>query len=122
MFGLAWTALLFFFSWIFVWLSPWAALTGLAMLAFFAASGLLLARRTGYGRNWTDLHRHGLVSGSLVFFFFLGFILEAAGIPGMSLVAVGFILLLSWLRRRLVASEARTSPDTGGAGAAHFST
>jgi hypothetical protein len=121
-FGLAWTSLLFFFSWIFVALCPWATMTGLAMLVFFAGSGILLARRCGYGRNWTDLHRHGLVAGSLGFFFFLSFILEAAGIPGMSLVAVGFLLLLLWLRRRLLASGLAQSRGAQAPPAAHFST
>jgi len=108
-FGLAWTSLLFFFSWIFVALSPAATLTGIAMLAFFAASGILLARKTVYGRDWTDIHRHGLVAGSLGFFVFLGVILEMGGVRGMSAVAAGFALFLLWLRRRLIAAE-RTIP------------
>ncbi len=104
-FGLAWTSLLFFFSWIFVALSPSATLTGIAMLAFFAVSGILLARKTGYGRSWTALHRHGLVAGSLGFFVLFGFILELGGVRGMSAAAVAFVLFLWWLRRRLIASE-----------------
>jgi hypothetical protein len=121
-FGLAWTSLLFFFSWIFVWLSPWAALTGLAMLAFFAGSGLLLARKTVYGRGWSDLHRHGLVAGSLGFFVFLGIILEFGGVRGMSGVAAVFILLLLWLRRRLMASEMGIPQGADKRTGAHLST
>jgi hypothetical protein len=121
-FGLAWTVGLFFCSWILVALSPSAALTALAMLAFFALSGILLARRTLYGRGLTDLHRHALAAGSLGFFVFLGFILELGGIRGMSAVAVGFSLFLFWLRRRLVLAGNGRSTAADAGTAAHFST
>jgi len=120
-FGLAWTPFLFFFSWIFVSLSPNAALTGLAMLAFFAISGILLARKTSYGRNWTIVHQHGLIAGSLGFFVFLGIILELGGIAGMSAVAIGFTLFMLWLRHRLPLAEGKTAPGTETRTAAHLS-
>jgi hypothetical protein len=121
-FGLAWTSLLFFFSWIFAWLSPSATLTGIAMLAFFALSGILLARKAGYGHNWSDLHRHGLVAGSLGFFVFLGMILELGGVRGMSAAAAVFVLLLLWLRRRLIASGTGIPQGADKRPGAHLST
>ncbi len=111
-FGLVWTPLLFFFSWIFVSLSPSALLTGTAMLTFFAISGILLARMTAYGRAWSALHTHGLVASSLGFFIFLGAILEMGGVRGMSVVAAGFVLFLLWLRRTLLTSDGRTGQPT----------
>jgi len=121
-FGLAWTPMLFFFSWIAVALIPLATVTGLLMLAFFAASGILLSRHTGYGRNWTVKHQHGLVAGSLGFFVFLGFILELGGIRGMSAVAIGFVLFLLLLRRRLVALEGKMPRGAEERPGVHFST
>jgi hypothetical protein len=121
-FGLIWTTLLFFFSWIFVSLSPNATLTGLAMLAFFAISGIMLARKTAYGRNWTVLHQHGLVAGSLGFFVFLGAILEIGGVRGMSAVAVGFTLFLFWLRRRLLVHHGKITCKTEERPGVHLST
>jgi hypothetical protein len=121
-FGLAWTSLLFFFSWIFVALSPSATLTGIAMLAFFAISGILLARKTVYGRGWSDLHRHGLVAGSLGFFMFLGIILELGGVRGMSAVAAIFVLFLIWLRRRLMASGGKIPQGADERPGVHLST
>lgn len=122
MFGLAWTPLLFFFSWVLVALSPSATLTVLAMLAFFATSGALLAQRTGGGRNWTVVHQHGLVAGSLGVFVLSGFILELAGIRGMAAVAVGFLVLLIWLRRRLMVPDEKTPREAEDGPGVHLST
>jgi len=120
-FGLVWTPLLFFFSWIFVSLSPSSALTGFAMLAFFAISGIMLARKTAYGRSWTVVHQHGLVAGSLGFFVFLGVILELGGTIGMSAVALGFTLFMLWLRSKLVRAKVKSAPGTEARPAAHLS-
>jgi hypothetical protein len=113
-FGLAWTSMLFFCSWVQVSLSPSAPLTGLLMVSLFLVSGIVLARKSGHGRKWTPRHQLGLVAGALGFFIFLGFLFEAGGIFGMSVVAVGFAIFLWWLMRRLIVAE----KDTSTAGAA----
>ncbi len=114
LFGLAWTSMLFFCSWVLVSLSPWAPLTGLLMVSFFLITGMVLARKSGHGRNWNQRHQLGLVAGALGFFIFLGFLLEAGGVLGMSIVAIGFAIFLWWLMRRLTLAEKEIS--TGGEG------
>ena len=55
-----------------------------------------------FGHKNNELHMLSLSSGLLFFMIFIAFIQEVNGIFGMSIVAIFFILLLIYIRRKLV--------------------
>jgi hypothetical protein len=103
--GLGASSAFFFTNWVLpgLGLSPLLPVTGNLLVAWLTYATV---RRSSGGFAWQDEHSLALASGALAFFILLAPLIELDSsrpdnTTGMSLVGVGTLLFLLWLRRKV---------------------